>query len=396
MRKRFRVQRPDRFVVIAVHDDGKQIVAEEVIESGGFGRDKQHILVTMALNGNKIRLVNRWIPYSNRDEKGRHIRFAEFASGGKLVTCNEPGKVAVWDFASRKLDFFIQIPRTSIPALSPDRQHLGFAGGNKVGFVNLETRQPVAMKAADDMAFWVKAAFSPSGKRFAASSQQKLVIWDVTTGEVLFEGDVPGIALAYGLHFPAEDFVLLSNETLVEWTSRIEVWKYSGGGARRSVGKFMYIAANAVVPVNVPHPEAEHLLKKAKQQSDLFVVKKGTRLTIDVSAVPEQYHNKVKQSLTEQIAGIGCTVATDARVKVKATISGPKKQNRFVLSCRFLRIEKVHFDNPVRIPGEDNLVHQPVECTGRPHFTTRQVVSATNRRSRSQTQPTVFRFRELP
>lgn len=314
------------FVIIAMHDDGKQMVAEEVVTSGPFGREKQHVLVTLALNGSKVALVKRWVPYSNVDEGGRHVRFAEFARGGKLVTCNEPGVVAVWDFASLTLDFFFQIPRTSIPALSPDRQYVGFAGGNKVGIVNLETREPAAMKAADDMTFWVKGAFSPSGKRFAASSQQKLMIWDVATGEVVFEGDIPGIALAYGLHFPAEDFVLLSNETLVEWASGIKVWQYSGGGPRRTVGGFTYIAADAVVPVEMPHAEAKRLLEEAKKESDLFVVKKGTPLAIDVTEVPQQYQNEVKESLAKQIQGINCTLAASAPVTVKAIISGPKEE----------------------------------------------------------------------
>lgn len=174
------------YVVIALHDDGRQIVTEKSESTSNSSRDKKHILATLNAQGAKVTVQDQWIPYSHVDEGARHVRFAEFANNGKFVTCNEPGMVAVWDFATRKLDFHFRISRTSIPAISPDRQYIGYSGGNKVAFMNITTQEPVGMKAAPDMTFWVQGQFSPTGKRFAASSQQKLMIWDLETGEVLF------------------------------------------------------------------------------------------------------------------------------------------------------------------------------------------------------------------
>ncbi len=328
---------PGEYVVKAIHPDGKRIVAER---NQAVGRDAKYTLVTLTAAGSKATLVDEWIPYSKADERSRTLRYAEFTPAGKLITCNEPGSVAVWDFDARKLEFHFSIPRTSIPALSPDGKYIGFSGGSKVGLIDVASRAPVAMKAADKMDFWVKAQFSPSGKRLAASSQQKLMIWDVETGDVLFQGDIPGLALAFGLHFPAEDFVLISNEYLVEWSSGIKVWQYNGGSHPVCEGGVVFYAGDALVPLTMPHPEATRLLDQAKKQSDLFVVKKGTSVALDVSNVPAQYQDEVKKSLTQQIEAVGCKVAPAAPVTVKATITGPQKDTASYFSAGSFEINR--------------------------------------------------------
>lgn len=324
-------------IVKAIHPSGKQIVAER---KQAIGRDAKHTLVTLTATGKVVKVVDEWIPYVNADEGSRPVRFADFTPDGKLVTCNEPGKVAVWDFATRKLDFHFSIPRTSIPTLSSNGKFLAYSGGDKVGIVDLTTKEPVALKAAPQMNFWVKAQFSPSGKRLAASSQQKLMIWDVETGAVLFQGEIPGLHLAFGLHFPAEDFVLVSNEYLVEWSSGIKVWQYTGGSHPVCERGTVFYAGDALTGLEMPHPEATRLLEQAKKQSDLFVVKKGTPLALDVSGVPAQYQDEVKKSLTQQIEKIGCKVAPAAEVTVKATITGPTTDNVSYFSAGSFQINR--------------------------------------------------------
>ncbi len=352
------------YVVIALHDDGEQIVAEKTEPMGSSSRDKKHTLTTLIAQGNKVSVQDEWIPYSQSDEGSRHVRFSAFANQGKFITCNEPGIVAVWDFATRKLDFHFRISRTSIPALSPDRRHVGYAGGNKVAFINIETQEPVGQKAASGMDFWVKGEFSPSGKRFAASSQQKLMIWDLESGELLFEGNIPGLALAYGLQFPAEDFVLISKEYLVEWTSGIKVWQYTGAGTGICRNGTIFIVSNAVIPMQMPHPDALRLLEQAKAQSDLFIVKKGVSLSLDVSAVPAPYQAEVREALTKQIEKIGCKVSPSAEVSVKASTTGPKKDtvsyfsagsfqiDRYISTIEFLyRDKKIWSSSQSNVPG---------------------------------------------
>ncbi len=325
------------FSVLAVHPDGKRIVAQR---KQTVGRDAKQTLVTLTALGNKATVVDEWIPYSQADERSRNVRFAEFTPDGKFITANEPGTVVVWDFDTRQIDFYFNIPRTSIPALSPDGKLIGYSGGDKVGLVDLTTREPIALKSAPQMNFWVKAQFSPSGKRLAASSQQKLMIWDVETGDVLFQGEIPGVALAFGLHFPAEEFVLLSNEYLVEWSSGIKVWQYTGGSHPVCERGVVFYGGDALVPIAMPQPEATRLLDQAKKQSDLFVVKKGTALKLDVSGVPAQYQDEVQKSLTRQIEAIGCKVAATADVTVKATVTGPVKDSVSYFSAGSFEIDR--------------------------------------------------------
>lgn len=102
----------------------------------------------------------------------------------------------------------------------------------------------------------------------------------------------------------------------------------------------MFMVSDAVVPFEMPHPEALRLLEKAKEQSDLFIVKKGVSLAIDVSEVPSQYQAEVKKSLTERIDKIGCKVAASADVTVKASVSGPKKDSVSYFSAGSFQIDR--------------------------------------------------------
>ena len=176
------------------------------------------------------------------------------------------------------------------------------------------------------MDFWVRGVFSPSGQRFAAASHHALTIWNVADGEQLFHGSIPGLNTAFGIEFPSEDFVLIAKEYLVEFASGIKVWQYSRGGSPICKSGYTFFGADStIVPAQVPHDEAVRLLEEAKKQADLFVIKKGAKVAIDLTGVPAAYREQVEKGLTQQLAKVDCQVADNAPVTVKAKITGPHK-----------------------------------------------------------------------
>ncbi|MCA9059294.1 MAG: hypothetical protein KDA85_12380, partial [Planctomycetaceae bacterium] len=311
---------PGKWVGKAIHPDGERFVLE-----GQAGEDSGK-LATCTASGKKMNVLDLWVPFGEASDKDRFTRLCQFADEKRLVTSNESGTVAIWDFDQKQIESSFRIPRTSVPAISPDGKHIGFCGGDRMGIFRIETQDAVGARPAPLMNFWVRSCFSPSGKYLAAASQQKLMIWDLATADVVFEGDIPGLNLAFGLEFPDDDFVLISNEYLVEWKSRIKVWQYTnGGGNTNCEGGYTFFANGAIMPAKIPHPEALRMLDEAQNQSDLFVVKKGASIRVDVSGVPDQYRQEVSAGLTKQVEAVGCVVADSAPVTLKATISAPSQ-----------------------------------------------------------------------
>ena len=81
-----------------------------------------------------------------------------------------------------------------------------------------------------------------------------------------------------------------------------------------------------LMEVSIPHSPALDLLNKAKAQSDLFILKKGAEVSLDLTAVPAQYRGDVEQSLKQLLDQKGFQFSDAASVSLKATISGPTSE----------------------------------------------------------------------
>lgn len=314
------------FSIRHLHPDGERIICERPTDKDKFGRSKGYTYETVTCEDGSLNVIDTWNPFDGTKAGPHKVRSMQFAADNKLVILDQEGRVGVFDFATRQPIMQTRIPRTSLSSISPDGKLLLWCGDSKVGMIDLEKQEAVANGPAPGMTSWVKAKFSPSGKRIAASSQKKLMIWDTESGDVLFEGGVPGIYLSRGLEFPDDDFVLLAKQYLFNWETKIKLWEYTGMASRIcSHGHIFCVAGNSLVTAKLPHANALKMLQKTKEQSDLFVVRKGQALAIDVSKIAKKYREEVRTSLEQQIEKIGCSVAENAKVTVTASITGPVK-----------------------------------------------------------------------
>jgi WD40 repeat protein len=310
-----------KFTVLALHNDGERIVVQDSSDTKVKG-----LLNTMRFDGKGLQTIDIWEPYGEKDN--REIVRVELIGEDKLMTCNDAGNVVVWNFDTREPLMRFDIPRTTRPKVSPDQCYIAFCGGNRVGFVDIEKQRAAASKAAPGMSFWCKCAFSPSGKYLAASSHGTMTIWNTADGSVAFEGSFPGISMAYGLHFPHDDFVLVSNKHLVQWSTGIQLWDYSGSNFTSTLGSTPVFclsggSAGALLPMSLPHPAALQMLEDVKDQPDLFVLRENIDIQIDISSVPRKHQELVKTRLTEQITKLKCRVSDEAPLVLRATVTGP-------------------------------------------------------------------------
>lgn len=317
---------PGRWIAMAIHDDGQQVLVRNDTDKfeGQIG--------TVKLSGKTVIPIDIWTPYDAMtvEAKEKVVRFAAFINNGRLLTLSQNGKVVIWDFATRSPVRRFSYHGAAKPALTTDRKHFGFAGGELVGFVNLDDENEApSVKPAKGMNYWIDSCFSPSCKRFAAANMGKLMVWDVATGETLFDGNIPGMQTSGKLIFPDEDFVMVNGDKLVEISTGIKLWQYQGYSTWTN-GKNIMIAnedkGGKMMEVKVPHPKALETLKMAKSQSDLFVLKKGAGVDIDLSGVPQQYQGNVEQSLKKLVSAKGFRFLPGSRVVLKPTINGPTRE----------------------------------------------------------------------
>jgi WD40 repeat protein len=316
----------DSWVALAIHDDGEHVVVRNDKE----GKEGQ--LGTVKLAGKIIKPVDTWTPYAATSEvdKKNVVKFARFINNGRLLTLSHDGRAVIWDFATRTAQRRFKFHHENWPALTVDRKHFGIAGGDILAFINLDDENAApSVRQAPGMGIWANSCFSPSCKRFAAVNLNKMMIWDVASGDVVFEGAIPGLPFNGRLMFPDEEFVIINNDKLIEISSGIKLWHYQGY-CQWVNGKMIMVAnedkGGKIMEVQMPHATARDVLKQAKRQSDLFVLQKGSSISIDLSGVPQQYQGDVEQSLKKLIQNKGFKYSSSAKVSLKPAIKGPTRE----------------------------------------------------------------------
>jgi hypothetical protein len=68
------------------------------------------------------------------------------------------------------------------------------------------------------------------------------------------------------------------------------------------------------------------MLAEAKAQSDLFILKKGAPVALDLRSVPRQYQGEVRELLMDNIEKMEFKYSENAPVTIKATITGPTQE----------------------------------------------------------------------
>ena len=280
-----------------------------------------------------------WVPYDTKKGVGRDVKWADFPDERTLVTCAGDGLIAIWNLETMQPDASLPGGFGQVPALSPHRRWLAFATRNEVGILDLAKREVIAVQQAPQQLNFAVLAFSPSGRKLACLANRAFVyVWDVATGKLEASFPLPtGLAISgEALVFPHDDFLLIGNRYLFHWKSQLLVWEYDNLGLTASVGDLVCAVVGrqggsgtelrALALAHIPHAAALQVLDRALHNPETFAFRKGIPVRIDVSGVPEDGREKVREILTERLRGMDCTIDPDARVTIVAAVAGPRER----------------------------------------------------------------------
>jgi hypothetical protein len=219
-----------------------------------------------------------------------------------------------------------------MPALSPDRKLIAYCTGGQVGLFDVDKREVVAQQATGESLHFPCLAFSPSGKQLGCVAFDKVLMWDVATGKLEREFKCPGIVINGKIDFPAENFMLVGNDYLIDLPNQLKLWKYDGYKQARTVGGTTFFTVvtgkqRALVNTPLPHAEARDLLQKATEQPDLFVLRPGVTVKLNLSGVSDAAaRERVRKGLTERLAAIKCQAGDSGAIELVASVEGPKQR----------------------------------------------------------------------
>ncbi len=364
---------------LALLHDGSSIVMAGIDEKG----ESPEQLQVWRLKGKQIERGPLWTPYeadtqeSSADAFGRQqkksgkVSFAESVAVDQLLTCSESGHLALWDLAAKKPLWHMHIEGAPTPAFSVDRSFMAFAQTNQIVFLRVKDGEVIGLISTQDKGHlpWISLAFSPTGKSLAVAAGERLLMLDLKSKEWTHDIQLTGLFGANGVMFPHEEFVMLGNRYLIHWPSRIRVWDYQDAASIVTVGGTVYMGLNGdagglVLPAKLPHPQAIKMLEAARASADIFVVRPGVGLKLDVSGVPAPHQAEAQTGLTNAITKIGCRVQPNAEVEVVASVSGPKQEAVSYIMAGSHVVQRYTSKVAIRVGGQEVWASQGTNIPG--------------------------------
>ena len=286
-----------------------------------------------------LRVWFTWTPYETMTGAARDVKWADFPNERTLVTCSGTGLILIWNLANMQPEASLQTTMGHVPALSPNCQWLAFATRDQVGILDIETRRIVALQNTPRPQAFPILAFSPSGKKLACLTNQRMIsVWDVASGKLEADFSLPsGIVFGEKFLFPHDDFILGGDRYLLHWKSQLLVWDYKNIEAAAMLGDltcivFSQSSAAGVGNVSclglthIPHAAALQVLETALKKPETFAFRAGVPVKLDVSAIPEDAQDDVRKTLAERLKQMDCEIQETADITVAAGASGPKER----------------------------------------------------------------------
>lgn len=314
-----------RMAPLALHNDGQHAIMRRA--EFGFGNADR--LELWRINGRSVRKLVSFVPHDDARGGSRDVQWARFLGENRFATSGN-GTIGIWSFP--ECEPIAKLSAGGQPALSPDGRLIAWCDGQNLGMLDVETLEVIAQRPSPDRLHDPKLAFSPSGKRLACIAQDRMIVWNTENGDMIQDMKVPSVHIFTGIDFPDEDYVLGGNQFLIGVENQVLLWTYSGQQQVTSVGPWTFFGTfedrgGAVLPMKIPHPAALNMLANASSDPNLFVLKEGTRVRLDVSGLPSvAEQNRAIQGLVKRVAASGSVAEPDGKVVLVADVEGPTQE----------------------------------------------------------------------
>lgn len=308
---------------------GERIVAGQNIH---ITRGKTEPQISVWEFGEKtMKHVRTWDAHDPADFHNVAPSTAQFLDSDHVLTFSFPSKVVVFDVNTAKAVYRFEVSSIGPPVVSPGRKYLAVSTKSGIVMLDAPTGKPVAKLAGDPG--WVSSmSFHPSGRWFAALSSQRLVVWDLESGEIYRDIYFSTPVSTSEIDWVADGYVLLGSAQLVDLERRIVLWHYQcdvRSTISRSYGAmggtFWYALTSqdrkerGLFSVVIPHEEARRTAAELKAE-ELLALRPGGQITlqVNVQGAPADVQ-KAGQDLSAQLQRIGMTVVNNSRLVLQAT-----------------------------------------------------------------------------
>ena len=331
----FVAPKPNSRILFCDLEDGKivsqiimdgQVTPLAIDDDGSRGLFKRHVAGkdTLEIWSLAAKGLEKVTEFSPADAKGRghDIRWGVFLDKNRLLTASyNAGMVVLWDLASQKPIYQVMIQGSSVPGLSHDGKLLAFTTGQQVGILDVDAGKVLAMQPAA-WTPWASLAFSPGGKWVACATNNRILVWDLATGEQHREILVnPGDVYGY-ISWPNDQMMLVGNKSLLDLDLAYRFWEFKNHNHVQIHGTQGWFVTHdnqngAIVPAPVAGPAHLQALEKAVPE---LVLKPGTVVKLNVSDLPDMAERaKVAKALEEQLVKKGCKVGASGTIELIAS-----------------------------------------------------------------------------
>lgn len=299
---------------LAIDDEGSQWLFKRTT-----GNKDTLELWSLGANG-----AEKVVEFSPADAMGRghDIRWATFLDKKRLLTTSYGGgMVVLWELPSLKPLYHVVIQGSSVPALSHDHRLLAFTTGQQLGVLDVDDGKVLALRPLTGTP-WASLAFSPGGKWLACGTHNRVLVWDLATGEQHREIFVNPLDVWGYISWPNDKVMLVGNKSLLDLDLAYRFWEFKEQNHMQVYGEQGWFVTHdqqggAIVSARVP---SKAVLETFGKSITEIVLKPGTVVKIDVSALPDQEEGaKAAKALEEQLVKKGCKVGEDGTITLVAT-----------------------------------------------------------------------------
>ncbi|ODA33700.1 hypothetical protein A6X21_18405 [Planctopirus hydrillae] len=325
-------QVPNLYTGVAYGSDGLILVRQ--VEHHGKGN--KGLMEGWIVKGKDLAREWSWEPAKGQSGRDEELVWGEILPDGRVLTANEGGKITCWKTEGDEMKALwrLQAQGSSRPDVTRDGKYMAIVADKQCAVMDLEAGEVVATVPTKGRHLpWPRMAISAEHSRMACFGFDKIIVWDLQTGEEIREiatGPISGGAAPLWLD---DDFLLLGGHLLVDVKNQLRLWDYTGAEMTTfydRTGLFVVggpSQSSSLIPIALPHPAAKNYLARALQDPNLFILKEGTQVAIDVSGIQDAAQQAaIKDKLTAKLTQRGFVVGASGSIILKASTETGKSE----------------------------------------------------------------------
>lgn len=332
-----------------IHRDGKRFLLR--LANGGYDNDARIVELWEVGADNKVKR-RTWRPYydgprstsilsiddsSNAHIPAAQVKWAGFVGSQHVATLHGT-MLKLWELEGlRQVNEFAGV--VGLPAVSPDGGKLAFLTGDAAALLDPVSMRIVSATRIGTPPKDAVLAFHPSGSRLAAIGNGRTTVIELFTGkvwsammaELKTESQHDWADMPPACGWVGDKYIFFKGD-LYDLDMPVPVWHYSWADWANVEGRSVWAIVDhprdpqvLLRPFTLPHPGMANKLHTLLLTSNLFVLRPGDAVRVDVTGMPTTRQADIKQTLERRFQQQGYVIDPGAGVVVKASVDSQPK-----------------------------------------------------------------------